>query len=345
MNATSILESGYRAIRNSVALSHEEDLRCFQLEGSDALDVLEAVCPCDVFLLDGQMKHTVLLEDSGVPFADVYVGREGKKVYLVGYGASTEYIVSWLTKHSVGRDDFSIINLNESHRSYALNGPYSWELSAELIGPDIIGLPYLSVYTLRDEIIIRAGRTGEYGYHLLIPAEKEAQRIVEIEEVGKQYDLEWASTDARDQCVLENFFFDINREGTHDLTPLELQLQWRLSTQKDAYPGAEAIQSLKQSGWNHRLTCFISIEPVFQGEEVTYEGKKIGSVVAAGYSPLRGAHVGKALMQRPYWHAGLNAFKVGDKPIQTISAPAVNNLSLKVSPYRHSYHTREEDFS
>jgi hypothetical protein len=40
----------------------------------------------------------------------------------------------------------------------------------------------------------------------------------------------------------------------------------------------------------------------------------------------------------------LDAFRVGVNPLKTISAPAINNLSLKISPYSHSFHTRAEDF-
>ena len=76
---TTETEVGYHAIRNSVALAEEPELRCLHLTGAQAFDALDAVCPCDIFLRDGQMKHTLLLNDKGVPFADIYVCREGGK--------------------------------------------------------------------------------------------------------------------------------------------------------------------------------------------------------------------------------------------------------------------------
>jgi len=79
-------EVGYRAIRSSTAITQEPDLRCLRITGSGAFDALDAVCPCDIFLQDGQMKHTLLLDEKGVPFADVYVCREGENAYLLGYG-------------------------------------------------------------------------------------------------------------------------------------------------------------------------------------------------------------------------------------------------------------------
>ena len=337
------IEVSYHAIRNSVGFAEEPELRCLKLIGSQALDVLNAVCPCDIFLQDGQMKHTLLLDNKGVPFADVYVCREGENAYLLGYGSSADEIVNWITDHAIGIADFSIVDLGKSHHSLTLDGPYAWELGAEVFGPDLLGLPYLGMRVLDEMLVFRAGRTGEYGYHLLVPINQKDAWIENLLTTGAAFEMAHADASVRAQCVLENFFFDINREGQYDLTPLELQLQWRLSSQKTTYPGAEAISTLRQSGWTRRLTCFTTPDLVNPDAEITCDGEMVGRVLVSGYSPMRGDYVGKALLHQPYWHAGLDAFQVGDCPLRTISAPAINNLSLKVSPYRHSFHTREED--
>ena len=345
MNLTTKTEVSYHAIRHSVALAEEPELRCLQLTGARAFDALDAVCPCDIFLRDGQMKHTLLLDDEGIPFADIYVCREGENAYLLGYGPSAAEIADWITGHATDSSDFSIIDLSKSHQSLALDGPYAWELCAEVFGPDVLGLPYLGMRTLGGVLVFRAGRTGEYGYHLLVPTDQKNAWREKLLATGAAFAMACASEAARVQCVLENSFFDVNREGRYGLTPLELQLQWRVSPQKTAYPGAEAIHTLRQSGWTHRLTCFITPDFVSPDEEITCDGEMVGCILAAGYSPLRGEYVGKALLRRPYWHAGLDAFLVGCCPLKTISAPAINNLSLKVTPYRHSFHTRAEDLS
>ena len=66
-------------------------------------------------------------------------------------------------------------SLQASHELWGLNGPYAWELASALLGPAVLGMTYLSL--LRgpapggdDEVIcFRAGKTGEYGYDLLVP--------------------------------------------------------------------------------------------------------------------------------------------------------------------------------
>jgi aminomethyltransferase len=336
-------EVGYHAIRNSVAFAEEPELRCLQLTGSQAFDALDAVCPCDIFLQDGQMKHTLLLDDTGIPFADVYVCREGENAYLLGYGPSANEIINWIIEHATDVADVSITDLSKSHNNLALDGPYAWELCAEVFGSDVLGLPYLGMRTLDKLLVFRAGRTGEYGYHLLVPIDQKDVYFEKLIDIGGTFEMAGADKEVHDQCILENFFFDINREGQYGLTPLELQLQWRLSSQKTTYPGAEAIHILRQSGWTRRLTCFTTPDLVNSKAEITCDGERVGHVLAIGYSPIRGDYVGKALLRRPYWHAGLDVFQVDNRPLKTISAPAVDNLSLKVSPYRHSFHTRVED--
>ena len=338
-------EVSYHAIRNSVAFAEEPELRCLQLTGSQAFDALDAVCPCDIFLQDGQMKHTLLLNDKGVPFADVYVCREGENAYLIGYGSSADEIANWIISHATGITDFSIVDLSKSYDNLAIDGPYAWELCAEVFGPDILGLPYLGMLVLDEMFVFRAGRTGEYGYHLLMPTDQKDSWIENLLATGAAFEMARADESVRAQCVLENFFFDINKEGQYNLTPLELQLQWRLSSQKNTYPGAEAIHTLRQTGWTRRLTCFTTPDLVNPDAEITCDGEMVGHVLVAGYSPERCDYVGKALLHQPYWHAGLDAFQVSGCPLKTISAPAINNLSLKVSPYRHSFHTREEDLT
>ena len=182
-------EVGYHAIRNSVAFAEEPELRCLQLTGSRAFDALDTVCPCDIFLQDGQMKHTLLLDDTAIPFADVYVCREGENAYLIGYGSGADEIANWITHHATDITDFSIVDLGESHDNLAIDGPYAWELGAEVFGPDILGLPYLGMLVLDAIFVFRAGRTGEYGYNLLVPTDQKDRWVESLLATGAGFEM------------------------------------------------------------------------------------------------------------------------------------------------------------
>ncbi len=334
---------GYLAIRNSVALEEETGLHCLLIKGKDAFKLLDQICPCSVFLQNSQMKHTLLLDEHAVPIADVYICRKWGDAYLFGYWPASLNMNDWIGRHKGSLSDYSIIDLNESHFFMTLNGPYAWELCANAIGADILGMPYLSISLQNFGMVFRAGITGEYGYHLMFPMEQKKQWTEMLLETGKSFDLVVADSAARAQCALENFFFDLSREGQYQLTPPELQLQWRLSRPKEKYPGSEAMQNIREKGWDRRLTCFITKKPVRENDEVFCENESIGRVLSIGYSPLRKEFVGKALIRKPFWHAGLRGFHIHNQEIETISAPAINNRSIHVNLNLHSYSTRNEN--
>jgi glycine cleavage system aminomethyltransferase T len=334
---------GYFAIRNSVALEEENNLHCLLIKGKDAFKLLDLVCPCNAYLQNGQMKHTLLLDENAVPFADVYICRKWEDAYLMGYWSSSVNMTEWISQHQGPLIDYAIINLNESNFFLTLNGPYAWELCANAIGTQILGMPYLSVMLLNPGMVFRAGITGEYGYHLMFPLEQKEEWTQKLLETGKPFDLVVTDPSARVQCTLENFFFDLNREGQHGLTPPELQLQWRLSRQKLKYPGAGAMQNIREKGWDRRLICFTTKEPAGVNDEIFCENESIGRVISIGYSPLKKEYIGKALIRKPFWHAGLNGFHVNNQELVTISAPAIDNRSVHVNLNLDSYFTRNEN--
>ena len=336
-------EGGYRAIRSSVGFRTLPDLRCLQLTGGAVFDALEAVSPCDLFLRSGELRPTVLLRDNGLVFADACVCREGDTGYLLVYGPEPAELAAWILGHMPNGVDLRIIDLGESHEAVSFDGPYAWELCGEIFGSDVVGLPPMGVMDLGGAVLFRIERTGEYGYCALVPREDWKTSLEdEIRTRGTDFELGHADEAAWSQCLLENQSFDMNQEGRLGLTPMELQLQWRLSSRKQGYPGAAAIASIRRSGWDRRVTLFRTQGEAAAGAEVTCQGRQVGKVLACGYSPARGDYVGKALIQRPYWHAGLDDFRVGTEALTTISAPAVRTLSMTVSPFRDSFQPRRD---
>jgi aminomethyltransferase len=330
-------EAGYNAIRNSVAIIEEDHMHCVKLSGNNALELLKNIFPFDVFLQDGQMKHSLLLEEDGSPFADVYLCRELQDYYILGYGPTGAEVINWIKSKSSDLKDCSLTDLSESCSFISLDGPYAWELVASVLGNDVIGLPYLGMAVWNQIIIFRAGMTGEFGYHILIKKENKSELIKDFNQKGIDFNLFWANQESRSQCWLENFFFDISREGKLKLTPMELQLQWRLSRSKKHYPGSLSIENIRKRGWKRRMVCFITKDALQQEDQITINGEVVGFVICLGFSPSLNEFVGKAMIDEPFWHASLDGFKVGDKSLRTVSPPVISNKSLKINIHRDSF--------
>jgi glycine cleavage system aminomethyltransferase T len=153
------------------------------------------------------------------------------------------------------------------------------------------------------------------------------------------------SLETLDLCALENGFFSVRHASAEGLTPLELQLQWRVSTRK-SFPGAKAIEERRAKGMDRRLTHFVAREGVKTGDPIRDADGPVGQVTAAAFSPGIGGVAGIALLDLSVAHPGIDAFFVrtanADQPIRTVSSPLLFNRSLLVDPQQHTYATRDQ---
>lgn len=339
------LASQVEAIRGSVALSRLDHVRFVRVRGDDAFDMLDRAVPTQLRVRDGQLLHTLLLDDDARPLADVYVGRDDEAFFLLAEGLETHALEALLRRHAPDGADVTIEDGSATHAILGVDGPYAWELLGAVLDPEIIGLPYLAFYHQREATCYRAGKTGEYGYGLIVQREDAEGLEQRLRTTGASYDLREASLEALDQCALENWFFNIRREGRAAVTPVELQLQWRVSYRK-AFTGADALRRRRAEGARVRLTCVVADGAVAVGDVVTGDDGAIGRVVNAGWSDVRGEWVGLGLLDIAWAHPGIDALTIvgasAAARARTVSPPLLMNRSLAVSPQLHSYFTRHE---
>jgi glycine cleavage system aminomethyltransferase T len=327
------------AIRSSVAFTVLDHVTAVRVTGAGAFHAVDRITPRELFIRDGQIMHTLLLTETAQPRADLYVCADDQDFILLAEGISADELADLVRGPTV-----DAIDLRQDHALVSLDGPYAWEMFAELAGPEVIGAPYMSFFHGDDMTAFRAGKTGEFGYTLMVPRAREASLRSTLLDQGAPFDIVQGNLDALDQCALENWYFNIRREGRCAVTPVELQLQWRVSASK-AFAGA-ALLAERRANPTQRLQLCVAREPIVTGDRVMYGTESIGSVVNAGHSVVRGDHVAMALIDRAYAHPGITTFSVvhGDATvaIETLAAPALDNRSLYVNPQLHSYHTRAE---
>ena len=146
---------------------------------------------------------------------------------------------------------------------------------------------------------------------------------------------------ALDQCALENWHFFIRAIDGEALTPVELQLRWRVDVTKN-FEGADAVRARIAAGPATRVTCFIAPGEVKRGDAVALDGARIGTVLTAGWSSTRNDWVGWALIDVALAWPGIGRFQVGGVAVATCPPPVIDNRSLFVDPRKHTYATRDE---
>ncbi|MBI2375542.1 MAG: aminomethyl transferase family protein [Deltaproteobacteria bacterium] len=340
--SASIVEA-VRAIRTSAAVARADWIQAVRLSGPDAFDVLDVTCSSDVFLRDGQVLHTLFLDESARPLADVLICRDDEAFFVLAEGLAATELADFLTSHAPVGASFAVDSLEATHSMASVDGPYAWELLGEVLGPDVGSLPYRTFFHVCGGICARLGKTGEFGYLLLLPKTTLSETHQRLLELGVRYDVAEASVEALDLCALENWFFSIRHPIPPGVTPIELQLQWRVSYRKP-YAGSLALAERRARGTVSRATMLISRSELTRGAPVHLAGREIGSVYHSGRSEARGDFVSLALLEKPFACSGVSLYSAGlvGTPVRTISPPALDNRSLFVDPRRHTYHHRDD---
>jgi glycine cleavage system aminomethyltransferase T len=332
------------AIRHSAAVSRSDHVRCVFMQGDDVFRALDGLVTSDLRLRDGQMMQSLLLNEDGRIIADILVGRDDEAFFILAEGASAAELDSHLRRHLVA-PEVAFEDQMDAHELVSIDGPYAWELLAALAGPDVVGLPYLTFFHFEGGLCLRAGKTGEYGYSLLIRRQESEELWGRLQTLGRDLDAAMTDLEALDQCALENGFFNARREGRAFVTPIELQLQWRLSNRKP-FVGSEAVAKRRREGPRQRLTTLVTASPVAVGDEVFLGDELAGQVVNTGASPTLQCGVSLALIDVAWAHPGIDAFRIraaaSESAARSVSPPLLNNRSLHVSPQIHSYGTRHE---
>lgn len=331
------------ALRYGVALTELRQISLIRLRGEGAFDLLDAVSPRPLFLRDGQALHGLLLDPEAHPLVDLYIALDDLDYLLFVEGPP---IAEWLrAHHPAGAPEVEIQEESDSFAVLSLNGPYAWELMSRLVSPDVLGMPYLSHFALNDwgGLCLRAGKTGEFGYDLVVPRPRMEALRRHLFELGADMALTEASLADLDLCALENGFFSVRTPGVQALTPLELQLQWRVDYRRH-FPGAEALRAAKTT-CSSRISWAIGDPdhpPPQPGAQLKRGGEVLGRVLQSQYSHLLQRPVAQLLLDRTRAHPGLE-LRCGDAAWRTVSSPLLNNRSLFIDTQRHSWASRELD--
>ena len=327
------------AIRRSVGLSLSPEVAAFRLLGDAAYDVLDRLTPGSMSIRNFRLRSSLLLDESGVPQADLLLGCEDDDFLVLSRGMPAGELAG-LLREACAVEGVGVEDLSESHVMLSLEGPFSWSVLAELEDPGIIGFPYLSLFRPQpDRIYLRAGRCGEYGYHFLVPVEQARALTEEILDIGQDFELRRVGRQALEHCALENMVFDIHQQIHAGLSPVELQLQWRTVPGKD-YRGSAAVQRHRDAPLG-RLTAVESEAPLTATSTLSLNGAPAGRILTAARSVCCDRWIGHALLRPEVAFPGLTLSGPDGAPVQSISAPFVNNLSLFVNPQRHTFADRD----
>jgi aminomethyltransferase len=326
----------YRAVREAAGVCDFSFVTRHRVP-EEGLDVLERYAAGSVANIRfGRVLHTMALDDEGMLESDLYVANDDENLLLFGESLVPDDRTA-VVLEELGGPDAGVVDIAAETAVFGVDGFKAWAVVKELFGPDVLGLPYLSIenYEL-DGVelkLVRGGKTSEFGYLLLVPAAAAADIWQRIERAGEPHGLVPIGVEAHSMLRLDGRFFNIHEEGARVRDPLSLGLQWMIDLEGEEFRGRRSVLDRREAGLAQKIVGVIPDDEagaLAAGDKIVHQGRTVAEVVSASDSPTLGRRIGLALFELEYGYAGLSFEGEDGHGIRTISLPPFTAKSLTI---------------
>ena len=300
------LVSDYWHIKKGVTLWDVGCQRQLEITGPDAFRFLQRLTPRNLsdFKI-GQCKYTALTTPDGGILNDPVATRLGENHFWLSIADRDIHL--WTRGLAAGyRMEVDIKEPDVS--PLAVQGPESFDVVADLFGDWVRELEYFWFREVDFQgiplILARSGWSKQGGYELYLRDGSYGNQLWEIVmEAGKPYDIQPATPSSieRVESGLLNYWEDMT-EGTN---PYEVGLGKFVDLDQEVdFIGKEALRKIKADGIKRKLVGLkIHSEPMYQLAQpwpIEWDGKQIGEITSAVYSPDLDQNIAYALVAIEY---------------------------------------------
>jgi folate-binding protein YgfZ len=286
--------------------------------GADRLDLLHRLSTnATRDLAPGDETSTILTSDKGRVVEVLRVIAFDDHILMILAGSDTNGVRAWLDKYTI-MDDFTVSDVTGEYAVIGVYGDHAKSLLVDALGAELpdagkaarVALGGGSVVIVRD-----ARLTGAGGFLLLVSAAEAESIEKKLAERGARS----IGVETYEALRIEAGIPEIGRELTESYNPLEAGLTQYISFTKGCYIGQEVIARLDTYDKVQRHLIGVELASLTErggSEELEVrdpeEGKKIGGMTSAAYSPALGRTVGLAYVRTNYAVPGARVLVVAD---------------------------------
>jgi len=321
---SSIVEE-HTATRTRAGLFDVSHMGEISVRGKGAAEYLSRMIPTRMDKLEqGKSMYSCFLNERGGVIDDLFVYMVSDEEYYFVVNAGTkDKDLQWMKDHAA--EGVDIIDLSDETAKIDIQGPRSEEIVSDVLrDPAVQELKRFyytdTRYNDHDIMVSKSGYTGEKGYELYVPNGIASTIWNALLEAGSGKGLKAAGLGARDSLRLEACYSLYGHELGEDISPVEGNIGWIISSSTD-YAGKAAAEELKRNGAPRELVYFeLTGKGVpREGCRVLYSGNDIGYATSAGFSPTLKKGIGFALVQSGTVKTGDQiAVVVRDRPIEAV---------------------------
>ncbi len=318
LNATMVDFAGYKmpmqyssifdetsAVRNSVGIFDTSHMGEIEVSGKGSTEFINYIVTFDISKIDTyQAKYTTMLYQNGGIIDDLIVYKLPKKYLIVVNASNQEKDFEWMQEHKKGTVELK--NKGKEYFQIAVQGPNSEKIIRQITKENPANLRF---YHSKEEIIAdkqvllsRTGYTGEDGFEVYGKPENAEEIWDKIMKAGEKENICPCGLGARDLLRLEMGYCLYGNDITKETTPLEANLSWIVSMDKENFIGKDILVKQKRNGINKKLVGILVPGKRIprRGCEILVKGKKNGIITSGNYSPNIGSSIAMGYINKPY---------------------------------------------
>jgi len=308
----------YWKLVNGVTLWDVGVEKQIQIKGPDAFDLANMIVPRDLHKCAvGQCKYVFITAPDGGILNDPVLLRVGEDEFWLSLADSD------VNLYALGIAAARGMNATVGEIDVApvqIQGPNSKKVMVELFGDQVLQLPYYHLMKAELEgmpvVVSRTGYTGEVGYEIYLhDASRYGMKLWDIVlEAGKPHGLEVVGPSHIRR--IEGGILAFGADMWYDNNPFEVgyHYTWMVDLDQEAdFMGKEALRRIKEEGIRQKLVG-VDIEGESLGSYIDNEmidffpvyadGRRIGRVTSACYSPRLEKNIGYAMLPIEFTELG-----------------------------------------
>jgi aminomethyltransferase len=294
------LVAEHKAVRGSVGIfdvSHMGDIRVRGCgPGGGGLAAVQHISMNDASRLAiGQAHYSAMLYPEGTFVDDVIVHRLGEDDFLLVINAGTrEKDIEWV-RVNTKVFDCVVEELSDDYTQLAIQGPRAIDVMRKLTDANLdmirnYWFTHGTVCGLNNILIARTGYTGEDGFEIYIPADRETSERVwnNVIEAGREFGIVPCGLGARNTLRLEAKMALYGHEISDTINVWEAGLDRYCKMEKGDFVGRAALKRAKAAGLKRTL---VGLETVGRGiprdeyRVCNEAGEVVGMVTSGSPSP------------------------------------------------------------
>jgi aminomethyltransferase len=254
-------------------------------------------------LQPGEIRYSLIVDESGGVLDDVLVYRFEPFYYLVVNASNRLKIVDWITRHQ-GGFDAHVEDQTLATFMLAVQGPRALDILHPHVDVEISDLKYYcgceAMIFGRPALVSRTGYTGEDGFEFVVASSDGADVWHRLIADGKEMNLAACGLGARDTLRLEAGMPLYGHELSESIDPLTAGLSFAVKLNAKDFIGKQALVARKSAGiLRERVGLVLEGKRIAREAALVLQGRKeIGQVTSGTFSPTLQKSIAMAYLDK-----------------------------------------------